>query len=276
MSQFFSFSSNGQDFHAQKWMAANTQAVCCIVHGHGEHIARYDHVATYLNGQGITCVGFDLYGHGKTNFKKGHWPSYEAVLDSIETLIAEGKKLSPGKPVFLYGHSMGGNLVANFVLRRKPEINGLILSAPWFRLAFTPSSTDLFLAKMMLNIYPSFTQGTKLDATAISRDQKEVDKYVADPLVHDLVSPVMFTSTHQAGLWALEHAGELSVPVLHMHGDADRLTSFEASKEFAAQAGGGDVTFQAYEGYFHEMHNESPENRKPVLKLMGDWMGKRI
>lgn len=276
MSQLFSLNSNGQAFHAQKWITPDTKAVCCIVHGHGEHIARYDHVAQYLKGLGISCLGFDLYGHGKTSFKKGHWPSYDAVLDSIAELIKEGKELSQGKPVFLYGHSMGGNLVANFALRRKPDIQGVILSAPWFRLAFTPSSTDLFLAKMMLNIYPSFTQGTKLDATAISRDQGEVDKYISDPLVHDLVSPVMFTSTHQAGLWALDHAAEFALPLLHMHGDADRLTSFDASKEFSSKAGGGDVTFQAYEGYFHEMHNESPKDREPVLKLMGDWMGQRI
>lgn len=276
MSQNFSLISNGQTFHAQKWVQANAKAVLCIVHGHGEHIARYDHVAKSLNESGVSCLGHDLYGHGKTDFKKGHWPSYEAVLDSIAVLIEEAKSMAKGKPVFLYGHSMGGNLALNFVLRRKPDIKGLILSAPWLRLAFTPSSTDLFLAKMMLNIYPSFTQGTKLDATAISRDQQEVDKYTSDPLVHDLVSPVMFTSTHQAGLWALEHAGELALPVLHMHGDADRLTSFDASKEFAANAGGGEFTFKAFEGYFHEMHNESPENRKPVLKLMSDWILARI
>jgi len=275
MSQTFSLSSNKQNFHAEKWVVPNPKAILCIVHGHGEHVARYDHVAQYLNGLGISCMGFDLYGHGKTTYKKGHWPSYEAVLDSISVLIEEAGKEHKDKPIFLYGHSKGGNLVANYALRRKPDIAGVILSAPWFRLAFTPSSTDLFLAKMMLNIYPSFTQASKLDASAISRDQQEVDKYMADPLVHDLVSPVMFTSTHQAGLWALEHAGEFALPLLHMHGDADRLTSFDASKEFAAHAGGGDVTFQAFPGYFHEMHNESQEDRKPVLELIGNWISER-
>lgn len=276
MSQTISLSSNGQKFHALKWEASDTRAVMCLVHGHGEHIGRYDHVAKFLAEKGISTLGHDLYGHGKTEFKKGHWPNYEAVMDSIAALIEEAKAAFPGKPIFLYGHSMGGNLAANFALRRKADVKGLILSAPWFRLAFKPSSTDLFLAKMMLNIYPSFTQSSKLDANAISRDPAEVDKYKNDPLVHDLVSPQMFTSTHQAAQWALDHAAELSLPLLHMHGDADELTSFEASKEFSAKAGGGDVTFQAYPGYFHEMHNESEENRKPVLNLLRDWMLERI
>lgn len=276
MSQSFSFLSNKQEFYAQKWEAVDTQAVMCLVHGHGEHIGRYDRVADFLKGAGITTMGFDLYGHGKTKYKKGHWPNYEAVMDSIATLIEEAQKQYAGKPLFLYGHSLGGNLAVNFALRRKPKIAGLILSAPWLKLAFDPSSTDLFLAKMMLNIYPSFTQSSKLDATAISRDPKEVEKYVNDPLVHDLISPQMFTTARQAGLWALEHAGQLELPLLLFHGDADRLTSFEASEAFAAKAGGGAVSFHPFEGYYHELHNEAKEHREPILHLMKDWMGERI
>ena len=222
-------------------------------------------------------MGHDLYGHGKTNFKKGHWPNYDAVMDSIAALIEEAQKSFPGKAVFLYGHSMGGNLAANYALRRKPNIKGLILSAPWFRLAFKPSSTDLFLAKMMLNIYPSFTQSSKLDANAISRDPAEVEKYKNDPLVHDLVSPQMFTSTHQAAQWALDHAADLSLPLLHMHGDADELTSFEASKEFFCQSRWRRCYFSGLSRLLFTKCTMNPKrNRKPVLNLLRDWIQERI
>ena len=165
---------------------------------------------------------------------------------------------------------MGGNFVANYALHYQPDIRGVILSAPWLRLAFEPSATDVRLARFMIRIYPSFTQSTKLDATAISRDPAEVKRYVEDPLIHDKISPVLFLSTYEAGLRALEEAPAFAYPLLLAHGTADRLTAFGASKTFAAAIADGDVTFQPWEGLFHEMHNE-PEQQE-VMAAYRDWM----
>ncbi len=271
----FLFTRGGRDFHALKWPISDPQAVVCIVHGHGEHIGRYEHVASYLNERSIACFGFDFCGHGKTDSKRGHWPSYDSVLDSLEECLRQA--IQPmATPVFLFGHSMGGNVAANFALRRNHKLRGLVLSSPWFRLSETPSKLDLILATVMLRVYPSFTQSTKTDPRSISRDPQEVAQYIADPLVHDRISPVMFTSLRDAGEWALKHAHELELPLLAYHGDADQLTSFEASREFAIQAGGTDVTFQAFEGGFHELHREPEPTRSIVLKTVADWITERI
>ncbi|MCL4141321.1 UNVERIFIED_CONTAM: hypothetical protein GTU68_003330 [Idotea baltica] len=230
-----------------------------------------------MNAAGIAVYSFDHYGHGKTQSKLGHFPSYEAALFSVEELLIEAKADFPTLPLFIMGHSLGGNLVANLALKRKPDVKGVVLSAPYFRLAFSPSSVDVFLAKTMINIYPSFTQSSKLDASAISRDGKEVKKYKDDPLVHDLVSPVLFLGCHQAGEWAFEHAGDWKHPLLIMHGTEDRLTSHEASEAFAKAAEGfgkSDVTLKLWDGLFHEMHNE-PE-KEEVLKTVSDWVLARV
>ncbi|MEO0469830.1 MAG: lysophospholipase [Bacteroidota bacterium] len=268
------FSSNGQEFFHQEWPAKQPKAVMLLTHGHGEHIGRYAHVVHFLNERGISVAGFDHYGHGKTQSKKGDIPSYEAVLDSIGAFVDMMQQKWSGLPLFVYAHSLGGNFLASYVLQRKPEDwAGVILSAPLFELAFAPSKVDLTLAAVMKRIYPGFTQSSKLDASAISRDPAEVKKYVEDPLIHSMVSPRLFYGFYEHGQKILSEASNWSLPALIMHGTADRLTKHAASEAFAEKAG-DQVRFRSWKGLFHEMHNE-PE-KKEVMQTMLEWMLPRV
>lgn len=269
----FTLKQGSQDFFAKHWAVDKAKAVYCMVHGHGEHVMRYDHVAEFMNQAGIAAMGHDLHGHGQTKFKKGHIPSYEAVLDSIDALLEEVRSAYGDLPLFLLGHSMGGNFVAKYVLSRNPNIAGAVITSPWFRLAFAPKKIDLFLAKVMMRIYPSFTQGSKLDANGLSHDAAVVKAYQDDPLVHDLVSPVLFSTVTAAGEYALEHASELKTPTLLLHGAEDPVTSHDASAEFAKKAG-DIVHWKSWEGMFHELHNEI--NKEEVLNYILNWMMKTI
>jgi alpha-beta hydrolase superfamily lysophospholipase len=100
-----------------------------------------------------------------------------------------------------------------------------------------------------------------------------VKAYENDPLVHDKISARMFVSTYDSGLWALEHASEFPLPLLLMHGTGDRITSSEASKEFAAKAG-DKVTLKLWDGWYHEIHNEP--GKAEVFKVMTDWLAARL
>lgn len=265
---------DGLNVFGQTWQPeGKCKAAVCLVHGMGEHSSRYAHVAEYLNKEGIAVLAFDHRGHGKTDGKRGHAPDYDSLMSDVELALQQTKTAFPGVPIFLFGHSMGGNLVLNFALRKNPAIKGVIASAPWIRLAFLPSSFDLFMAKVMVNVYPSFTQGTGLDATAISRITSEVDKYKKDPLVHDKISPAMFMACNPAGEYILEHAEEWTLPLYIYHGIADRLTSYNASKEFIAKAT-GEVTWKSWEGGYHESHNDL--DKAKVLLALGDWIKAHI
>jgi alpha-beta hydrolase superfamily lysophospholipase len=271
----FTFQANKQEFFTQLWAPESPpKAVICHVHGHGDHSGRYNHIAEAFVERGIAFMGMDHYGHGQTPGKRGHAPSYDAILDSLDQLFLEAEKQFPGIPRFLYGHSAGGNIALNHALRRKPDIKGVISSAPWLTLKIKPSSAELTLAKLMINIYPSFTQATKLPVESISRDPAEMKRYADDPLVHDKISPVFFFGCHEAGLWALEHASEFSYPLLIMHGTGDDITSHESSQEFAEKAGGGDITWKSWEGLRHEIHNE-PEKTE-VIATMINWVEARL
>jgi alpha-beta hydrolase superfamily lysophospholipase len=240
----------------------------------GEHIARYDHVARFLNEKGIAVVGFDHRGHGNSEGKRGHTPNYNQLLSDVEVVLGKTKELYPNVPIFMYGHSMGGNVVLNYALRKKPQVNGIIASSPWIKLAFDPPKFEVALAKFAVNIFPSLLQSTKLDATAISRDANEVQKYLKDPLVHDKISPAFFLGAYQAGLYALENAASFGLPLLIYHGSGDKLTSFAASKEFASKVKKEIVTWHEIKDAYHETHNDI--GKEGILTMIADWVLSKI
>lgn len=244
-----------------------------IIHGMGEHSGRYNYMVDALNAADISVVSYDQMGHGKTEGKRGHVADYDMLLSCVGELTSKMMELVPAKPMFLFGHSMGGNVLLNYLLQRKPKINGAVVSAPWLKLAFEPPALQVKLGRVVSGILPGLVQSTKLDVNAISRDSAEVKRYKDDQLVHDKISTAFFTGVYDSGIWALEHASELQTPVLLYHGTGDQLTSHDASKEFAEKS---NVTFKSLDGYYHESHNESPKNREKVFKMIIDWINGQL
>lgn len=265
--------SDGLSLFAQSWTVESPKAVLGIIHGMGEHSGRYAHMAAAMNAVGISVVAYDHRGHGRSGGKKGHTPSFELLLDGVDRLIEEMGKMAPSVPQFLFGHSMGGNVVLNHALRRLPKVNGIIASGPYLRLAFEPPAIQVALAKLVKGILPALGQPTNLDASAISRDPEVVRAYMNDPLVHGRITPAFFVEIDGAARYAMAHAADLELPLLIYHGSEDRLTSHDASAEFASKAK-GDVTWKSWDGLYHECHNE-PEQAE-VFKLVSDWMLARI
>jgi alpha-beta hydrolase superfamily lysophospholipase len=252
---------------------APVKAVINLVHGMGEHCARYAHVAQRFTAAGYAVLGFDHRGHGRSGGGRGHVPSFETLMDDIAILLEQSKKLYPKVPQVLYAHSMGGGAVASFLIKRNPDVKAAVLSAPYFRLAFSPPAIKIFAGKLMENILPKLTLPTGLDPKGISRDLKEVEKYIKDPLVHDKISAKMGMEMINNGEFALANADKIKVPVLILHGTADALTSHEASKEFATKAG-NKASLKLLPGLFHEIHNE-PE-KEAVISDIIQWFDKHI
>ena len=261
-------SSDGKEIYGHNWRVENPWAVILLVHGMGEHCHRYEHVAKAFNEAGYSVYSFDHRGHGRTDGKKGHTPSYSHLLDVVDDVLKRAKKENRDTPVFLYGHSMGGNVALNMALRRKPGIKGVIASSPWLKLAFEPPAFQVLLAKVVKGLLPGLTQPSMLDVNSISRDKEEVKKYSNDPLVHDRISTIFFLSAHEAGLYALGRAKEFGYPLFIFHGSDDKLTSHDASKLFAETA--PNATWKSWKGLYHECHNE-PE-KDEVIKTMIDWV----
>ncbi len=261
---------NNTKFYGQLWQPGKVEAVLLVVHGMGEHGGRYGtHFAKAFNDKNIAVVTFDQYGHGKTEGKRGHTPGYDYNLDAIDKMLEEIKEFYGDIPTFLYGHSMGGNLVANYVLRRQSDIKGAIISSPMLRLAFSPPAWKLKVGGFLRNIYPKFTESTGLEVDAISRDKKEVAKYVKDPLNHDKITINYSLPFFEAGEWAITNSGILNKKIFIFHGTGDRITDYKATKLYAENAG-DNAKLKLYEGGYHELHNDIC--RDEVLKDMTDWI----
>jgi len=229
----------------------------CIafVHGLGEYSARYARLAEFWVRHGFVVAGFDLRGHGKSGGPRGHTPSYDQMLDDIATFLAYATSTPWRLPVTLYGHSMGGGLVLNYAIRRQPPVSSVVASAPYLRLAFQPPAWKLRLAHLFRNLAPAYSQPAALELAALTRDVAEIERYANDPLIHDRISVSLFNGAHTAGEEAIARAGELRVPVLLIHGTADRITDAAGSEAFVHNSR-GRATLKRCEGFFHEIHND--------------------
>jgi acylglycerol lipase len=248
---------------------SSVKAVIALVHGMGEHINRYEPFAADMVNAGFAVIGFDQRGHGRSEGQRGHSPNYELLMQSIDDLLHKAGEFFPEIPVFLMGHSLGGQLVLNYCLDRKPNVKGVIASSPFLKLAFDPPAWKITLGKLVLNIFPSLPQSTALETAAISRVEAEVKKYEADKLVHDRITPAMYFGIMEKAEYALQHASEWILPLLMYHGTADRLTSPEGTKEFASKVK-GDITLKLFEGGYHETHHDL--NREALISMLINWL----
>ena len=244
-------------------------AVIALVHGMGEHSSRYRRLAEFFTSNNIAVITFDQRGHGRSEGKKGHITHFNQLLEGIEELVERANLRFKQKPIFLYGHSMGGNVALNYALKKPSALKGVIATGPWLRLAFEPPAIQLKLANIMRNLYPGFSQSSKLNVNHLSRDKAVVEAYQKDKYVHDRITASFFTNLYSSGMYALQHANELKIPALIMHGEEDKITSEPASAEFAKRANLMSE-YKSWPGMYHEIHNE-PE-KEEVFSYILNWI----
>jgi acylglycerol lipase len=244
-------------------------AALILIHGFGEHIGRYEHVYQACADQNILVYGMDLRGHGKSEGKRGHARSYELLLSDIEELLKTFRSDYNDLPTFLYGHSMGGNLVANFAIS-KPlnELKGFILSSPWLKLAFEPPAWQTSAAKILSKVIPGFSMDDNLDANELSKIPEVAHQYVNDPLVNSKISAGLYMAITEAGQHALNHHESIKIPGFVYHGDADKITNHAASKEFAANH--QNISWKSYENVRHEGHNDTEQ--EAIIANVINWV----
>ena len=249
------------------------KGVIIITHGMGEHSMRYLEMVDFYTNEGYTVISFDIRGHGLSEGKRGHTPGYDFLMDDIERVYTQVKKDYPSLPIFLFGHSMGGNLVLNFLLRKPNSICGAIVTGAYLKLGFEPPKWKIILAKLSSSIWPTLSQPTELELDALSRNKEVIRKYENDELVHDRITSAFFINVHFAGQYVIDHANEIKTPLLVMHGMEDRLTSPKGSQEFASNAG-ENVHLKMWDGLYHELHNE-PEKQE-IFNYEMEWMNKLL
>lgn len=266
---------DGLDIFAQAWGpdVVQPRAVACLVHGLGEHTGRYAHVAEAFSKEGVILFGADLRGHGKSRGPRGHFNSTEDILNDIDVLLEQAHARYTGLPLFLYGHSLGAIFVLYYNLVRKPNLKGVIATSPGMHNALENQPLKVVLAKALGSLIPTTTIASGLEVNGISHDEKVVQAYKDDPLVHDKATLGFGKIMLGVSNWTLEHASEFPLPLLLLHGKKDSIAYASSSIEFAETLE-EKCTLVLWEEGFHELHNE-PE-KVEVFKTMTLWMDARL
>lgn len=253
-------------------VSGDVKANILLTHGMGEHSARYFHVAECLANKGYRLCTYDLRGHGRSKGRRGHIHHYGELLDDLDRVLAHYRGLNGG-PLFLYGHSLGGQITLSYLLQRKPDVAGAIITSPWLELSFQPPRWKVMLAEILVNLWPTFTQTGPNNPSLLSRDLDFLAAMPLEELTHHKVSARMFGEITLAARTVLESSAGFDYPLLLVHGAKDPLTSAAATTRFFDVAASSDKTLKIYPEMLHETHNEI--GRETVLAEIVQWLDQR-
>ena len=269
--------SDGETLAVQDWPLPEGEpcrGTVLLVHGLGEHVGRYDHVARRLNEWGFAVRGYDQYGHGESTGPRGGLTSDLRLLDDLADIVdATRAHLAAGRPLVLLGHSMGGLVAARFVAMNLRPVDALVLSSP----ALDPglNAVQKLLLATLPSIAPDLRVGNGLDAQYLSHDPAVVAAYLADPRCHDRISARLARFIADGGPATVARAAHWSVPTLLMWAGSDKLVHPAGSRAFAAAAPRAVVQSHCFEPLYHELFNECPELADPVFDMLRQWLQRR-
>jgi acylglycerol lipase len=255
--QIFNLVSNdGTVLRGHFWKPmAYPVATLCLVHGIGEHAGRYDDWARQLSKKGIMVYALDYRGHGASEGKRGHVNSINELMDDIGVLVKRCKRNWGEIPGFIYGHSMGGNLVLNYLNARRQDFTGCIISSPWLELAHPPKAIWQRLGHLVNAVMPGLLLSTGIKSsqmTSIPGEMEEADK---DPLMHGRISIRLFYELNSSSQRILSEQENIKIPVLLLHGERDPVTRMEGSAKFFENHR-NICRFNTYPDSLHELHRE--------------------
>jgi len=248
------------------------KAIVIISHGFGEHAGSYTELAEEFLKAGYASIIPDQRGHGKAPDGVKKWfgiiPDYKCFLYDIESLTDYALQTAQGTPIILYGHSMGGNIIANTLLRLTSEqalaYTCAVLESPWLGLYDPPGPLSICMIKFLSHVMPNFIQEQKLNHGDLSSDTERSEGYSQDPLYHGSISMRMANGIFKGCAYALENAGRFPIPAYLAYANNDLIVSNKAIHEFAEKAG-VIVTIKEYESN-HAIHNDI--NRGPYINDM--------
>ena len=228
-----------------------------LVHGYGEHIGRYEHVARALTERGSAVIGPDHVGHGRSEGEQALVEDFETVVDDLRKVVQQAR----GElPVVMVGHSMGGLIATRYAQRHREELAGLVLSGPAIGLG---PVIEGWLAAPEPPSDP-------IDVAVLSRDPAVGEAYAADPLVWHggWKRPTLeaFVAADEA-IAAGPGFGDL--PLLYVHGAEDQLVPAVLARPFVERLAGPDSDLRLIDGARHEVFNEL--GQEETIALVADF-----
>lgn len=247
-------SGHGGELAARTWPNPDARWLAVLVHGYGEHLGRYQHVADALVGMGAMVVGADLVGHGRSAGERAVVGDFEDVVSDVDMLLMAALDGHPDLPAVLIGHDVGGAIAVRHAQRHPDRVAALVLSAPV--LGSWP-----VLDLLEYDDIPD----TPIDPATLSRDPSVVAAYVADPLVWHgpFKRPTLAALDQLLQTISFDQPLGDELPVLWLHGDGDDLVDQADTRAGTDRVRGLGFEERTYPGARHELFNEI--NRDEVV-----------
>ncbi|MDG5800449.1 lysophospholipase [Marinilabiliaceae bacterium ANBcel2] len=264
-------STDGTILKGYLWKPAdnNIKATLSIIHGIGEYSLRYSEFAEQFCREGIMVYSFDLRGHGYSEGKRGHVNSLNEYYDDISTIVRRSKRNWGDVPGFIYGHSMGGNLLLSYLMHMRQDFAGAIVSSPWLELYRQPGSFLLKAGALLDHIIPEVTFKTGLKAKDMTSVKSEKKRSKKDKLIHKKITLRLFNELYNSSIDIMNYPFPVEIPLFIIHGEDDRVTRSLASETFAGY--NPDLfDYKKYKNGRHELHRDGC--RVEVINDIINWI----
>ncbi|MDD7199351.1 alpha/beta hydrolase [Parafannyhessea umbonata] len=249
-------------------VTADDKAVCIIVHGLCEHQGRYDYMAQKLHEAGIGTYRFDHRGHGKSEGECAYYSHWDEILDDTNVVVDRAIAENPNRPVFLFGHSMGGYCVALYGVKYpNKNLRGIICNG-----GLTEDKAGMFASTPTV-VDPHTQLPNELGSGVCSVDEVR-DWYARDPLNRKTFAIGLVYALKDGLAWFADNKRKFAYPVLLTHGEKDGLISYEDTYDLFAAVASTDKQMKIYGNCYHEVVNEWC--RDEVIADYIAWMEHRI
>ncbi|MHA1451027.1 MAG: lysophospholipase [Candidatus Hodarchaeales archaeon] len=270
-------SKNGYSVYYQYWRPEGTppKAVVQISHGICEHSGRYVNVVNHLVPAGFAVYSNDHHGHGKTDGTRMYVEKFQNIIDDLLQMNEIIREKEGDIPIFLLGHSMGATISILYSEQHQETLTGLILSGCGLRVGEKINPMIISLSAILSKFLPKLKIDPKIDPETISHDPDTITAYKNDPLIYYKKVTARFGKELLDAYKKLpESATKIKIPVLMQSGGEDKIV--HGTKDLYGLFETKDIDLKIYEGYYHEIYNETPEMRVKPLKDLQEWLEKHL
>ena len=263
-------SSDGTNLFCREWETpAEAKGTILLLPGLGEHTGRYVHVGDFFQKAGFNVLGIDVRGQGRSGGTPAQVEGYDQFLEDVRAAIQIVKVF----PLFVMGHSFGGQLTLALAARDEPNIAGYVVSAPWLALTKPPAPWLVWLASLLNVLYPKCRFPTGIERGHNSRDEDHLDSLADLDLNHGFITVRAFFEIAGEARRLLTNPRS-NAPVLIAQGRPDPVTSIQATIEFYQRLEAPAKELMIYEGFLHELHNE--KDRARIIEGYLTWIEKTV
>jgi alpha-beta hydrolase superfamily lysophospholipase len=266
--------AGGLSLFRRTWRPAGpARAVVINVHGLGDHSGLYPLLVAHFTSRNLAVHSYDVRGNGRSPGQRAWVERWAEYREDLGHFVAMVRREEPGLPIFLLGNSLGGLIVLDYASHAPEGIRGVIAASPPLGRLGVPAPL-LVLGRVLSRVWPRFSIRTGMDLSGLARDPAVAHMVLSDPLFHRVGTARLSTEVTAAIARVQAEAPRFPLPLLVLHGSADRMVPPEGSRAFVARAGHPDTQLLEYAGAYHVLFADLDHER--VLGDVERWIAARL